>query len=261
MPQRYPHNFRKSRFHLRETAALEERKEQPKTDWGRLNSAILAYQRAMDARQDLDIRSICLGAIAEIYYVVGRLDEVAKLYEEIVKLDYELFDHGDDFTRAGPVNHLDLLASVYEKLGRTQEAISAYQRIIDWEWESDESLDASLEMASLLKKTGDRVKAMEIYQKWLSWINKNEKRIPRNGANYLRGRVYLGMERYSESIASFKKAAARKLPDSIAENQYLYELYLIVGDQKAATEQRAIIHRFYEEWARPIRTGKVIKIN
>ncbi|MGH9877654.1 MAG: TonB family protein, partial [Nitrososphaerales archaeon] len=123
----------------------EERKDQPKIDWERLSQAILAYQRAMEARQDLDIRMDNLKSMAEVYYIAGKLDEVAKLYGDIVKLDYELFAHGHDDMRSGPARNLDTLASLYKKLGRDQEAISTYQRIVDFEPISEDSFDASLE--------------------------------------------------------------------------------------------------------------------
>lgn len=239
----------------------EERKDHPKIDGERLSHALLAYQRAMETRQDLDIRMYNLKSMAEVHYVAGKLDEVAKLYEEIVKLDYELFAHGQDDMRSGPAQHLNTLASLYKKLGRDQEAISAYQRIVDFEPISDESVDASLEMASLYKKLGNRTEAMAICQKWLDWVDKEEKRSKELRANYLRGRVYNEMERYQDAIVAFKKAAAKKTSDSIAENEWLYELYLKVGDQKAAAEQKVIIDKFYEEWERPFRTGKIIKLN
>lgn len=238
----------------------EERIGQPEFDWRKLNQAILAYQSAINARKDLDIRQANLKEIALVFYLIGKLDEVIKLYDEIVKLDYELFSQGQDFTRLGPARSLNTLASLYEKIGRYQEAILTNQRIIDFEFFSDDSFRASMRIASLHNKLGRQSEAIAICERWLDYINKNPIRNSQGEADEMRGRIYMEMDRNQEAISYFKKAAAKKPSNSIRPNEYLYDLYLKVGNQKEAAKQKEIIRKFYEEWERPMREGNIIRV-
>ncbi|MGE0887222.1 MAG: tetratricopeptide repeat protein [Blastocatellales bacterium] len=238
----------------------EERKGQPKFDWERLSQAILAYQHAMNARQDLDIKEANLKEIALVYYIAGKLGEAIKQYEEIVKLDYELFSHGHDFTRSGPGRSLNTLASLYKKIGHYQEAILAYQQIIDFESFSEDSFMASMSMAALYKMLGKQAEVMAICERWLDYVNKNVEKNSQGEADEMRGRIYMEMDRYQEAILYFKKAAAKKPSNSIRPNEYLYDLYLKVGNQKEAAKQKEIIRKFYDEWERPMREGNIIRV-
>lgn len=245
----------------RQILSLEERKDQPKIDWEKLSQAIKAYQRAAEARPDPDVRKDNLEYIADVYYLAGKIEEMVRVYEEIVKLDLQLYISDEDsLFISDPIRNLNLLAALDVKLGRNQEAIQTYQGIVDFKPNSEEAFEASLEMASLYTKDGKQDKATEICQKWLAWVDREAKRVRGLRADYLRGRLYHAMGRYQDAIASFRKAEAKKSRDSIAENEWLYELYTLIGDQKAAAEQKAIIVKAYDEQERPLREGKIIKI-
>ena len=68
------------------------------------------------------------------------------------------------------------------------------------------------------------------------------------------------MDRHQDAILYFKKAAAKKPSNSIRPNEYLYDLYLKVGNLKEAAKQDEIIKKFYDEWERPMREGRVIRV-
>ncbi|MBP6823831.1 MAG: hypothetical protein KA368_19950, partial [Acidobacteria bacterium] len=94
----------------------------------------------------------------------------------------------------------------------------------------------------------------------LNYVNSNPIKNSQGEADGMRGRIYMEMDRNQEAISYFKKAAAKKPSNSIRPNEYLYDLYLKVGNQKEAAKQKEIIKKFYEEWERPMREGKIIRV-
>lgn len=228
---------------------------------GQTAEAIDSFLQAIKIRpNDLGVKEIVYTNLYSIYEKLGQIDEAIQMLEESVKVDIEIssLDPGD--LAPDPVFDLEKIANHYEKKERYEEAIKTYQRIVDFEPISPAAFRASIEMASLHKKLGRRSETLAICQRWLDYMDKNPVRNSQGEADEMRGRIYMEMDRHQDAILYFKKAAAKKPSNSIRPNEYLYDLYLKVGNLKEAAKQDEIIKKFYDEWERPMREGRVIRV-
>lgn len=229
-------------------------------DRGQINEAIDWFKRAIQVRPDLDVKGIVYLNLHSMYEKLGQEENAVLMLEESVKVNTEIRSLDPEDFDANPVYNLQKIADYYEKKERYEEAIKAYQRIVDFEPISPAAFRASIDMASLHKKLGRQSEAIAICEQLLNYVNSNPIKNSQGEADEMRGRIYMEMDRNQEAISYFKKAAAKKPSNSIRPNEYLYDLYLKVGNQKEAAKQKEIIKKFYEEWERPMREGKIIRV-
>lgn len=228
---------------------------------GQTAEAIASFLQAIKIRpNDLDVKRVAYSNLYSIYEKLGQIDKAIQMLEESVKVDIEIMSLDPGDFAPDPVFDLEKIADHYQKLERYEDAIKTYQRIVDIDPISQSSFQASMNMASLYKKLGKQTEAMALCQHWLDYVNAYVKKNANGEADEMRGYIYMEMDRDQEAILFFKQAATKKPSNSIRPNEYLYDLYLKVGDQKEAAKQKEIINKFYDEYERPMREGKIIRI-
>ena len=229
-------------------------------DMGKIEEATALLQQAIKVRGDVDVKNTVYSILYSMYEKSGQEEKAILMLEERVKVDIEIRSLDPEDVAANPVYDLQKIADYYEKKERYEEAIKAYQRIVDFQPISPAAFRASIDMASLHKKLGRQSEAIAICERLLNYVNSNPIRNSQGEADEMRGRIYMEMDRDQDAILYFKKAAAKKTSNSIRPNEYLYDLYLKVGNQKEAAKQKEIIRKFYEEWERPMREGNIIRV-
>ncbi|HNG95891.1 MAG TPA: hypothetical protein PLB32_24020 [Acidobacteriota bacterium] len=142
------------------------------------------------------------------------------------------------------------LALYESQLGNHQEAISAWQEMIERNPVPEERLGAALQIASLYKQMGNQVEAVKMYKQQLRQIDQQLWQNPLPGTGsilyYYRGKVNEGLGKEREAIRDYQ-TAARHNHLFLEPHRALHRLYVQVNDTLMAQTELEIIEKIKQE--------------
>ena len=161
-------------------------------------------------------------------------------------------------------SEISSLASLYESVGRYQEAIFNDLKVQEVAPFTDIGFESMLSAANLSKMIGKTPEAEKIYQKLLHRFDNTLKEkisVEKESAVYqAKGVVYEEMGHNVEAVLAYQKAA-RLFPNWINPHSSLHKIYLKLGDHASAEQEFGIIQRLDMEVARSIKEAtSIIKV-
>jgi tetratricopeptide (TPR) repeat protein len=224
----------------------------PEIDMESLERAIRVFDSVAEKKAEHRSLLRAYGNLVGLHYAIGNFGKAAEAKNQYNLILKERYEADPEWELGFLEVKSNILGILWEKAGRLEDALRAFQETLRRNGDADASFVAGLKAAAIYKKLGNQQEAEKLYAQMLeksrSGVRLFRSKIERSVAWHDQGLIYEAMGRDQEAVEAHKKAAELNRW-WIKPHVSLFNLYTKLGNKEAASEQFTIITKIDEESA------------